>query len=80
MLDLIEDDNSSGEPFRFRIADISPTPSNDIVAAVTAALNEAWPQPVTIASAVPPGDVNWRFGERRWRDRQIPRQTWGRTG
>jgi hypothetical protein len=83
MPDLIEDTDDGAESietFRFRIANISPTPSKDVVAAITAALNEAWPQPVTIASAVPASDVNWRFGQRRWRDRQIPRQTWGRTG
>lgn len=80
MPELIEDNSGDGEPFRFRIADISPTPSDDVVAAITAALNEAWPQPVAIASVVPASDISWRFGERRWRDRQIPRQTWGRTG
>lgn len=80
MPELIEDNSGDGEPFRFRIADISPTPSDDVVAAITAALNEAWPQPVAIAAVVPASDISWRFGERRWRDRQIPRQTWGRTG
>ena len=74
------EDMSEAEPFRFRIADISPTPNDDVVAAITAALNEAWPHPVVVAAVVPLSDTNWRFGQRRWRERQIPRQTWGRTG
>jgi len=65
--------------FRFRISDISPVPDDDVLAVITAALNEAWPQPsaapTTVVSA---GDTQWRFGQRRWRARQIPRQTWGR--
>ncbi len=65
-------------PFRFRIADISPVPDDDVVAAITAALNEAWPQPVAASAPVNTGDDSrWRFGQRRWRARQIPRQTWG---
>ena len=67
-------------PFRFRITDISPVPSDDVVAAITAALYEAWPQPVATSAAklASPVDAQWRFGQRRWRARQIPRQTWGR--
>lgn len=67
----------TAEAFHFRIADISPAPSDDVLAAITAALTESWPRP----SAAPPVaiiDTNWRFGQRRWRGRQIPRQTWGR--
>ena len=70
----------SSEPFRFRIADISPVPDDDVLAAITAALAEAWPQPSAAVAPVAPADSDWRFGQRRWRERQIPRQTWGRTG
>ena len=74
------DDQEPAAPFRFRIADITPVPNDDVVAAVTAALNEAWPQPsaAPTAAVLSPSDSQWRFGQRRWRARQIPRQTWGR--
>jgi hypothetical protein len=65
--------------FRFRISDISPIPDDDVVAAITAALNEVWPQPISPVSPVEPTNVSWRFGQRRWQDRQIPLRTWGRS-
>lgn len=72
------DEVSNG--FRFRIADISPIPDDEVLAAITAALNEVWPRPVPAPARVQQSNVSWRFGERRWKDRQIPRRTWGRTG
>lgn len=62
---------------RFRIGDIHPAPDDEILAAITAALEVAWPEPTTAPSAATV-DVRWRFGLRRWNDRPIPRQTWGR--
>ena len=66
-----------------RVAGVSGLPtgnasfSDDLVAAVTIAVLEAWPEPTAAAEPSPP-NVSWRFGQRRWRDRQIPRQSWGR--
>jgi len=71
-------DVEAAAPFRFRIADIRPAPNDDVLAAITAALSEAWPEPTPPPPVVSSIDTNWRFGARRWRARQIPRQTWGR--
>lgn len=74
---VVDDDVSDG--FRFRIADISPVPDDDVVAAIAAALNEVWPRPVAaVSTPTEPPNLSWRFGQRRWNDRQIPRRTWGR--
>ena len=71
------DDTTEAEPFRFQIADISPTPPPEVVAAITAALTEAWPAP-TVAVPTLEIDTRWRFGQRRWRGAPIPRHAWGR--
>jgi len=63
---------------RFRIADIHPVPDDETLAVITAALQQAWPVPVAVAAPTAPVQDNWRFGQRRWRERAIPRQTWGR--
>lgn len=73
----VEGETNTG--FRFRISDISPIPDDDVVAAITAALNEVWPQPIAPSGPIEPPNVSWRFGQRRWQDRQIPRRTWGRS-
>jgi len=73
--DLVDDE--SAMPFRFRIADISPVPDDDVVAAITAALHEVWPVPVSATPQQLVPDIAWRFGQRRWVSRQIPRKTWG---
>lgn len=67
------------EHARFHIVDISPVPDDDVLAAITLALDEAWPKPTIAGIVVPLTGSDWRFGERRWRDRQIPRRTWGRS-
>ena len=64
-------------PTRFQIADISPAPDDEIVAAITMALHEAWPQVTTAPQQPEVPNAAWRFGDRRWRERQIPRRTWG---
>ena len=58
-----------------RVAGISPMPGDDVVAAITVAVLEAWPKP-QVSTSPPPTDVRWRFGQRRWHDRAVPRQTW----
>lgn len=63
--------------FLFQIADISPVPDDEVIAAITAALHEAWPAPASAAPQPLAPDTSWRFGQRRWHDRQIPRRTWG---
>lgn len=72
-------DEQADADFRFRISDISPVPDDDVVAAITAALNEVWPLPHAKSVPVEPPNVSWRFGQRRWQDRPIPRRTWGRS-
>ena len=63
---------------RFRIADVHPVPDAEMLAVITAALEAAWPEPVTTAAPTVVVDARWRFGLRRWNDRPIPRRTWGR--
>lgn len=62
---------------RFRIGDIHPAPDDETLAAITAALDAAWPEPTAAAPTVVV-DARWRFGLRRWNDRPLPRRTWGR--
>ena len=69
--------DESTSPARFRIGDIHPTPDDETLAAITAALDAAWPEPTAAASNVVV-DARWRFGLRSWNDRPIPRRTWGR--
>lgn len=73
-----ETEGETAEGFRFKISDVSPVPGDDVLAAITAALNEVWPQPVAASGPVEAPNIAWRFGQRRWQDRQIPRRTWGR--
>lgn len=58
------------------IAGIRPEPDADIVAAITVAVLEVWPKP---SAAQPPEepDTDWRFADRRWHSRSVPRRTWG---
>lgn len=70
-------DSESGAAFRFQISNISPVPDDDVIAAITAALHEAWPAPASATPQPLAPDTSWRFGQRRWHDRQIPRRTWG---
>ena len=69
--------SDEGVSARFRIGDISPTPDDEALAAIAAALDTAWPQPVAVASTDIDVDARWRFGLRRWNDRSLPRRTWG---
>lgn len=75
----LEVDAESVGGFRFRIADISPTPDDEVIAAITTALHEVWPRPSAASVGAEAPNVSWRFGQRRWRDRQIPLRTWGRS-
>ncbi len=49
----------------------------DVVAAIAIAVHEAWPKPAAVTPPVEP-NTSWRFGQRNWRHRQVPRRTWGR--
>ena len=76
---MSEVDAEPAVPSLFRITDIHPVPDDETLAAITAALHEAWPKPVAATSGGATAvQSNWRFGRRRWRERAIPRQTWGR--
>ncbi len=55
----------------------SATVDPDVVAAITIAVHEAWPKPAAVTSPAEP-NTSWRFGQRNWRHRQVPRRTWGR--
>ena len=68
--------DSAGIAPSIRVSGISPEPDPDVVAAVTIALLEAWPKPSMSAPTEAPNTV-WRFGQRRWHDRAVPRRTWG---
>ncbi len=59
-----------------RVGSISPVPDDDVIAAITVAVLEAWPKPSAV-SPPEPADVRWRFSQRRWRDRSVPRRAWG---
>ncbi|MDW3177115.1 MAG: hypothetical protein R8J94_07005 [Acidimicrobiia bacterium] len=76
---VVEVEGQAEAGFRFRISDISPVPDDDVVAAITAALHEVWPQPTAVSAPLELPNASWRFGQRRWQDRQIPRRTWGRS-
>lgn len=64
-------------PARFRIGDIHPAPDEETLAAITAALDAAWPEPAAASAPTVVVDTRWRFGLRSWNDRPIPRRTWG---
>ncbi len=74
-----ETEGQTAAEVRFRVSDVSPVPTDDVLAAITAALNEVWPHPVAASAPTESPNISWRFGQRRWQDRQIPRRTWGRT-
>ena len=52
------------------IASIKPTPTEEEVAAIMAAIDVTWPRPVVVSTAVS-GPPAWRFSSRWWR-RPIP--------
>jgi hypothetical protein len=55
---------------RIDIANIKPTPTDEEVAAIVAAIEATSPRPVLVESA-PSGPPAWRFSSRWWR-RPIP--------
>ncbi|MGI9608267.1 MAG: hypothetical protein ACR2P0_19205 [Acidimicrobiales bacterium] len=64
---------------RFRIGDISPEPTADVIAAITIALDETWPAPSRAGAWEPQqSDATWRFSQRPWVGRQVPLRRWGR--
>jgi len=64
---------------RFHLADVSPEPTDDVMAAIVGALESAWPEPSAPDMWRPRREDDlWRFGQRSWLGRQIPMQTWGR--
>lgn len=63
-------------PGGLQVGSVLPVTDADTVAAITVAVLEAWPKP-SAAVAPEPVNVRWRFSQRRWRDRSIPRRTWG---
>jgi len=71
-------DADEGARPRFRIADIHPAPDDETLAAITAALDAAWPEPTQALPGELLVQTNWRFGLRPWSSRPIPRRTWGR--
>lgn len=45
---------------------ITPTPSDEEVAAIMAATEALWPRPVVVEAAEPPRRSPWRFSGRWW--------------
>jgi hypothetical protein len=60
------------EPHPISVASISPTPTDEEMAAVIAALTMAWPQPVVIsAPVVPTATSPWKWSGRSWAQRRF---------
>jgi hypothetical protein len=55
---------------RVRVGDVRPTPDDEELAAIMAAVEVAWPRPVVAAAAVE-GPSRWRFSGRWW-SRPLP--------
>ena len=49
------------------VGDISPTPSPEEVAAITAAIELTWPRPVVLDDDGSGDTPEWRFSGRWWR-------------
>lgn len=60
------------------VGSITPTPSEEEVAAISAAVTMMWPQPVTVAPPVNKVNELWRFSGRWWATDAISRR--GRPG
>lgn len=45
---------------------ISPDPDDEEVAAIVAAIEAAWPRPVSASRSADPGPPRWRFSGRWW--------------
>lgn len=78
MSSALPPETDEATPARFKIADIHPIPDDETLAAITAALDAAWPEPTQSVSGNLSVQTSWRFGLRPWASRPIPRQTWGR--
>lgn len=61
-----------------RIGSITPAPTEEEVAAITAAVAELWPRPVLATSNGPTVNNAWRFSGRWWATNPIARR--GRPG
>ncbi len=55
------------------IATISPVPTHEEAAAITAAITMMWPQPVALATNESPVNLSWRFSGRWWADSSFTR-------
>lgn len=60
------------------IGKITPTPSEEEVAAISAAVTMLWPQPVTTVASAAKVNELWRFSGRWWASDAISRR--GRPG
>lgn len=57
------------------IGSISPVPTEEEAAAITAAITLMWPQPVAPAANENRTNVSWRFSGRWWASNHISRRS-----
>jgi len=55
---------------RIRIEDITPTPPDDVIAAIGLALEAGWPEPKPPAMTLSQNELRWRFHQRPWKLRR----------
>ena len=55
------------------VGDVAPTPTDDELVAIAAALEWAWPRPVVFTGATPRGaaTATWRFSGRWWNNHPL---------
>ena len=53
------------------VTDVSPTPTDEEVVAIMAAVEARWPRPVVVAHHENPRSTAWRFSGRWW-SRPVP--------
>jgi hypothetical protein len=53
------------------LGDVSPTPTDEEVAAIMAAVEVLWPKPTVVTDTAPTRNTSWRFSGRWW-SRPVP--------
>ena len=64
---------------RVHIVSVSPPPTDDEMAAIALALEQAWPEPRAAMPTVTTDENRWRFASRAWQRPAIPVRRWVRT-
>jgi hypothetical protein len=58
-------------PRTVSVGDIAPTPTDDEVVAIMAAVEARWPKPLHVVDSAPRRRTTWRFSGRWW-SRPVP--------